>query len=165
MQSYPVKNRHKTQPFVVGGCIIKKADKYLLVQEAKKDRGQWNQPAGWMDLGENLVEGAKREAEEETGLKIKVIGLLGIYSIIKPDDNEYGIKHAVKFIFATEPLSEEIKVDQNEILQAKWFTLSEIKSMKKELRDIDIIAEVESYEQGKIFPIQLAENFCYQLDN
>lgn len=62
-----------TQPFVVVGAIIEKNGKFLLVREGLTDRpdyGKWNQPAGWLDLGEDPIAGAKREVEEETDLHL-----------------------------------------------------------------------------------------------
>ena len=54
-----------TQPFVVVGAIIENNGKILLVKEAKKiARGLWNQPAGWLDQGEDMVEAVKREVKE-----------------------------------------------------------------------------------------------------
>lgn len=51
---------------IVGG-IIKSKNKYLLVQEAKKEFYQkWNLPSGHLKSNESLLSGAKREIKEET---------------------------------------------------------------------------------------------------
>ena len=53
----------------VGG-VLKKDNKYLLVQEAKAEfRGTWNLPAGRMDPNETVLDGAKREIREECGFE------------------------------------------------------------------------------------------------
>ena len=58
-----------TQVFGVVGAIIEKEGKILLVKEAgTHDKGKWNQPAGWIDVGEDPIEMVKRELKEETGL-------------------------------------------------------------------------------------------------
>lgn len=60
---------------IVGG-VIKKDDKYLLVQEAKKRcRGKWNIPAGHLDTNESIFEGAKREVFEECGYNVELTGI------------------------------------------------------------------------------------------
>lgn len=62
---------------IVAGCIIKRDNKILMVQEAKeKYYGQWNFPAGHIEDGENMLEGAIREVKEETGCDVKLTGVL-----------------------------------------------------------------------------------------
>jgi len=164
---FPVKNRYVGQPYVVVGCIIERDGKFLLVQEAVTERGKWNQPAGWLDFGEKIVAGAKREAEEETGLKLKIIGFLGVYSIVKQENHNTkhpaATKHAIKLIFVAKPLSSKIKFDPQELLAAEWFTLAEIKKMKRKLRDYDIIKEIGDYRAGKICPAAVANNFINKI--
>src|SRR5437763_5299830 len=55
-------------------------DRILLVQEEKPDcRGQWNLPGGHVDHNESLIPAAQRELLEETGLRLNLDGLVGIY--------------------------------------------------------------------------------------
>lgn len=50
-----------TQTFGVVGAIIEKNGKILLVKETKKGcKGKWSYPAGWIDIGENVIDAAKR---------------------------------------------------------------------------------------------------------
>ncbi len=52
----------------------------LMVRRAHNPyRGQWMLPAGFVEYGEFAEESAVREAEEETGLEVVVIGLWGLY--------------------------------------------------------------------------------------
>ncbi len=158
----PIKEKKFSQPFVVVGAIIEKDNKFLLVQEGRVEAGKWNQPAGWLDLKEGIIEGAKREIKEETGLDIKFIGLLGVYNLIKPIDKKYvkqGFVHAVKFIFAAKPLSNDIKFDPDELLNVKWFAIEEIKDLGDKLRDADIINEIDDYLAGKIYPLEIIKPF------
>ena len=65
---------------VVGSNIIEKDNKILLMQETlEKVRGKWNLPAGKLDMKENIITCAGREGEEETGFKLKLLFLVGIY--------------------------------------------------------------------------------------
>ena len=43
-------------------------------------RGHWSFPAGYVDRGEVVEEGALREVKEETGLDVELDGFVGIYS-------------------------------------------------------------------------------------
>lgn len=43
--------------------------------------GFWTLPAGFMELGESVEEGASREAREEACAELDIEGLLAVYSI------------------------------------------------------------------------------------
>ena len=56
---------------VVGG-VLEKDGKYLLVQEAQERcRGKWSIPAGRLDMNETILDAAKREIKEESGLDVE----------------------------------------------------------------------------------------------
>ncbi|WP_433163251.1 NUDIX hydrolase [Kribbella sp. CA-247076] len=46
----------------------------------RTDNGNWALPGGGMDLGETIVQAAEREVLEETGVRCRVTGLVGIYT-------------------------------------------------------------------------------------
>jgi 8-oxo-dGTP pyrophosphatase MutT (NUDIX family) len=46
----------------------------------RTDNGRWCLPGGAMDAGESLEECCVREVWEETGLKVRIVRLIGIYS-------------------------------------------------------------------------------------
>ena len=51
----------------------------ILIKRAKKPFG-WAIPGGFVDYGESLEEAARREAQEETTLKVELLGQFGAYS-------------------------------------------------------------------------------------
>jgi 8-oxo-dGTP pyrophosphatase MutT (NUDIX family) len=55
-----------------------KREKILLTR--RTDNSRWCLPGGRMEAGESLIETCIREVEEETGLKIRVGKLIGVYS-------------------------------------------------------------------------------------
>ncbi len=148
-----------TQTYAVVGAIIEKDGKILLVREGEGlDKGKWNQPAGWVEVGENPLDAVKKEVEEETGFEFNPTHILGIYSLVRKEflkkDGE--IHHPVKIIF-TGIISAEKKRDlTEEISEIKWFAPEEINKMDlSTLRDLDIKKEVRDYFSGKRYPLEL----------
>src|ERR1700758_3147618 len=46
----------------------------------RKDKDKWTMPGGTLDFGESLTHCAIREVLEETGLQIRITGLIGTYT-------------------------------------------------------------------------------------
>ena len=46
----------------------------------RTDNGRWCVPGGYMEPGESLTEACIREVEEETGLRVRVVRLIGVYT-------------------------------------------------------------------------------------
>jgi ADP-ribose pyrophosphatase YjhB (NUDIX family) len=69
-------------PKVVVGSVVVVDGRVMLCRRAiEPRRGFWTLPAGYLELGETLEEGARREAEEEAQARIVPEGILAIYSI------------------------------------------------------------------------------------
>jgi ADP-ribose pyrophosphatase YjhB (NUDIX family) len=69
-------------PKVVVGSVVVADDRVLMCRRAIEPRkGFWTLPAGYMELGETLEEGAAREALEEAEAAITIEGILGVFSI------------------------------------------------------------------------------------
>lgn len=57
---------HYENPRMINGCLLFDGDKVLLCRRAIEPRyGFWTLPAGFMELGETMAEGANRECMEE----------------------------------------------------------------------------------------------------
>lgn len=71
-------------PKVVVGSIVTEGDTVLLCRRAIEPRhGFWTIPAGYMEMGETVEEGARREAWEEARARIALDGVLAVYSIAR----------------------------------------------------------------------------------
>ena len=156
-----------TQTFGIVGVILEKDGKILLIQEGGNfiDTGKWNQPAGWIDVGENPLEAAVREIKEETGLDVTLTALLGVYSLVKQNQatSAQEIPHALKFIFKAQITGGELMQPNEEIADLRWFTPEEIATMGPEtLRDLDIKQEVFDYFAGQEFPLDLLHHTVQQ---
>ena len=71
-------------PKVVVGAVVTSRGKILMCRRAiEPRRGYWTLPAGYMELGETLEEGAAREAMEEAMADIRLDGILGVFSVAR----------------------------------------------------------------------------------
>ncbi len=143
---------------IIAGCIIKRDNKILMVKEAKKScYGKWNYPVGHLEEFEKIMDGAIRETFEETGCKVKLIGVLPISNIDLEKETHILIR------FMAEIVEEHIEFDKEEILDVKWIPIEDIKKMKKEeLRGYEIgIKTIDDIENNNIYPLDIFDNNKY----
>lgn len=71
-------------PKVVVGSVVAADGRILMCRRAIEPRkGFWTLPAGYLELGETLEEGAAREAMEEAEAAIAIDGILGVFSVAR----------------------------------------------------------------------------------
>jgi ADP-ribose pyrophosphatase YjhB (NUDIX family) len=89
LATYPIKarRRYPDAPLVgVGVAVFDGAGRILLVQRGNPPRaGQWGLPGGLVDLGERLVDAARREVFEECAVEIEIGGIVGAFEPIERD--------------------------------------------------------------------------------
>lgn len=86
-------------------AVIERGGEYLLAR--RRDIGLWNLPGGGLEVGETVEEGLAREVWEETGVTIRVVRLVGVYS--KPQKREVVLTFLCKLTGEQEPgVSEEV---------------------------------------------------------
>ncbi len=74
---------HYQNPKIITGVIVEHEGQILLAKRAIQPRyGTWTLPAGFMELGETVQAGARRECFEETEAKLKNVEFFGIYNTI-----------------------------------------------------------------------------------
>jgi len=69
-------------PKIVVGSVVEDGGRVLLCRRAiEPRRGFWTLPAGYLEHGETVEEGAQREAWEEARARIHIDGILAVFSI------------------------------------------------------------------------------------
>jgi 8-oxo-dGTP pyrophosphatase MutT (NUDIX family) len=153
-----------TQTFGVVGAVIENEGRVFLVREnlpGNPDDGKWNHPAGWIDVGEDPVAAASREAKEETGYEFTPESLVGVYSLVRGDLAKFwgATPHAIKLIFAGSIANYSEKNLLGDTRGAKWFLPEEIYAMdENELRDTDIKQIAKDYFSGKRYPLDIIKH-------
>lgn len=79
---------HFDDPKVAAGVLVEQDGNILLVRRVNEpQQGLWSFPAGFIDAYEDPAEGARRECREETGLEVKITGLI---DVIGGREHEHG---------------------------------------------------------------------------
>ena len=68
-------------PKVAATAVVERAGLVLMLRRAvETGYGLWSLPGGYVDRGEVVEQAAAREVLEETGLQVKINGLVGLFS-------------------------------------------------------------------------------------
>lgn len=79
----------RKKPSLAVDVLIRMRDGIVLVKRKNEPyRNCWAIPGGFVEYGETVEAAARREAKEETGLEVRLGGLLGVYSA--PDRDPRG---------------------------------------------------------------------------
>ncbi|MEJ5330793.1 MAG: NUDIX hydrolase [Desulfobaccales bacterium] len=84
-----VTRRHRN-PVPTVDIIIEVPKGVVLIRRAKPPYG-WALPGGFVEYGETLEEAARREAREETGLEVTLLGQFHAYSAPDRDPRQHTI--------------------------------------------------------------------------
>lgn len=96
-------------PMITADCVIVKNNRVLLIKRTYPPfRGSWTITGGFVDYREPLRKAAAREAKEETGLKIKIIDMVGIYDDPRRDPRG----SLVSVVFLGKPVGGKLTVNE-----------------------------------------------------
>ena len=122
------------------GAVVVRDDAGLLVRRANDPwRDMWSPPAGFCDGLEHPIDTAEREVLEETGVRAKVTGFLGIWTDRYADepgvDDEDVELISVVYYYAT-PLDDGSGTpDPDEVAEVRWFRWIELPGRARAARD------------------------------
>jgi len=89
----------KRHPMLAVDIIIRTPEGVVLIKRRNEPyKGRWALPGGFVRYGERVEVAAAREAREETGLRVKLGKLVGVYSDPKRDPRG----HVVSVCFSAE---------------------------------------------------------------
>ncbi len=74
----------------IGGVIIDQGRTLLIRRGSEPLLGEWSIPGGILEIGESLEEGVARELQEETGIEVRVIGLIEVFDRIYLEEGSTG---------------------------------------------------------------------------
>lgn len=132
------------RPKVGVGIMIFKNEKVLFGKRINAHgAGEYSFPGGHLEHGESIIDCAKREVLEETGIKIKNPKLLCV-----SNEKKYLPKHYVNIgIIAEWESGEPMVTEPDKYIEIGWYDPSNLPNPKFEVVD----NYLEAYRSGKNF--------------
>ena len=138
------------RPAVTVASIIEREGRFLLVEEETRHGPRLNQPAGHLESGETLPDGAIRETLEETGWHVTLSALVGAYRWEAVDNGATFIRFA--FCGDARRHDAERPLDVG-ILRAVWLTPEEIAARRDQHRSPLVMRCIDDYRAGRRWPL------------
>jgi ADP-ribose pyrophosphatase YjhB (NUDIX family) len=130
----------------VGTVIVTTDDQIVLVRRAiEPGYGLWVFPGGYVDRGEEITVAAIREAREESGLDVRLEGLINIYS--------YPERPIVVVVYKASVIAGDLRID-DESLEARLFSRSGIPWDQLAFRSTR--EALEDFYTGLVHPLRTA---------
>ena len=121
--------RYPSRPLVGAGAVVHRGRKVLLVRRANPpNKGRWAIPGGLVELGETCEAAAAREILEETGLRVKVEGLLDVQSDLHRDRRSRLEYHYILVDYSAKPVGGKLRLN-SESSASGWFDRSQVRSL------------------------------------
>ncbi len=93
--------------------LIRKGSSVLLAMHAMSPTKRFSPLAGFLEAGESIEEAVHREVAEEVGLRVHNLNYFMSQS--------WPFPHSLMIAFTADYLDGDIRIDHNEITEARWF--------------------------------------------
>ena len=102
-----------------------------ILMQRRVDNNFWALPGGTMDFGETIVQTAEREVREETGLDVRVDGIVGTFSdprhVIEYTDGE--VRQQFNICFRARLVGGELR-SSHESTEVRWISPEQLSDLE-----------------------------------
>jgi len=119
---------YPTRPIVGVGAVIVQDGKLVLIKRGvEPDKDKWSIPGGGVELGEAVRDAAVREAKEECGLDIELVGDSPMDALDKMvlDEKRRLQYHYILLQFLARPKGGTLK-PTSDATEARWVPIEEV---------------------------------------
>jgi len=138
------------KPHVTVAAIVEHQGKFLMIEEVAEGKAVFNQPAGHLEDGEDLITAVIRETLEETARHFIPAAITGIYQWTSPRDGNTFLR--ICFNGHCDEPDPGRALDQG-IIRALWLSRDELLDLP--LRSPLVLRGIDDYLAGKRFPLEL----------
>lgn len=136
-------------PRVGVGAIVLHEGRVLLVKRGHAPGfGLWSVPGGLVDLGETSVDAARREVEEECGLKVRIAGLAGVLDRVTRDAEGRVRYHWILVDYFAFPESDDAITAGSDAAEVRWVTIEEVEQLPITEGLVDMIRRAVTLSRG-----------------
>jgi ADP-ribose pyrophosphatase YjhB (NUDIX family) len=132
-------------PHVTVAAVVEREGQFLLVDELVSGERVFNQPAGHLDDGENLIDAVIRETLEETAWHFMPTALVGIYRWRHPRKDLTYLR--ATFCGEVSRHDPSRKLDDG-IIDSVWMSHPQLVAMPQRLRSPMVLRSIEDYLVG-----------------
>jgi 8-oxo-dGTP diphosphatase len=127
-------------PRVGVGAVVFDGDRVLLVRRgAPPSAGKWSIPGGLVELGERLEEAARREVEEESGLRVRLLGLCGVIDRVVRDNGGDPVRYHWVIVDYAAVVEGGTLQAGSDAADARWVPLHEVDQWETTPGVVDMI--------------------------
>jgi len=144
------------KPHVTVAAVIEEQGKFLLVEEETSNGLAFNQPAGHLEPGEEIINAIKREVNEETAWQFEPEYIIAIQLWRKTSEFPSFIR--VCFAGKVHSHNKEQTLDEG-IVATHWLTPKEIAAKKSQLRSPLVLTSIDEYLRGECYPLTLLKSY------
>lgn len=117
----------------VAGVVVRDDGRVLVIRRA--DNGTWEPPGGVLELDERPEDGAVREVFEETGIRVSVERLTGVYKNIS--------RGVVALVFLCRPVDGAERTS-SESTAVEWLTTEEVEKVMGEVYAVRVLDALDA---------------------
>jgi ADP-ribose pyrophosphatase YjhB (NUDIX family) len=107
---------YQTPKVAVGAAVTNDRGQLLLIRRA--DSGMWLYPTGWCDVGYSAPEVVVKEVEEETGIQVEPVRLIGVLDGMRLGESRIPL---YSLLFFCRAVGGELTLHPLEVSDAGWF--------------------------------------------
>jgi len=127
-----VSREYPEHPRVGVGAVVLSRGRVLMVRRGRPPaEGRWSLPGGLVEIGETSVDAARREVEEECGLKVRIAGLAGVLDRVTRDAEGRVRYHWVLVDYLAFPEADDDTITAgDDAAEVRWVPIDQVERLQ-----------------------------------